>query len=60
MTENTTTTTATTALIQCFEALKELAQHEAFADDAPEFNEGGIGYEACETAREVLRKTVRG
>jgi hypothetical protein len=27
-------------------ALSDLAKHPAFADDEPEFNEGGIGYEA--------------
>ena len=28
------------------DALRELSRHPAFADDAPEFNEGGIGYNA--------------
>lgn len=49
-----TISTERQALVQCFETLKELAKHPAFEDDAPEFNEGGIGYEACEAAREAL------
>ncbi len=34
------------ALRQAHATLGELAKNPAFADDAPEFNEGGIGYEA--------------
>ena len=33
------------------ETLKTLAQHPAFADAAPEFNEGGIGYETLKELR---------
>lgn len=33
------------------DALKTLAEHPAFADDAPEFNEGGIGYETLKELR---------
>jgi len=45
------------ALKQCRQALLHIC-HEcpAFADDAPEFNEGGIGYEACGKAIEIINK----
>lgn len=42
------------ALTACWEALRELAKHPAFEDDAPEFNEGGVGYEAAEVARAAI------
>lgn len=35
--------------------LRELAEHPAFAGDAPEFNQGGIGYESCRLIEEVMR-----
>ena len=43
-----------TAIQRALDALQELAEHPAFADDAPEYNEGGIGYETCDTLRSVL------
>jgi hypothetical protein len=45
-----------TALQEARLALKELAAHHSgvFSDDAPEFNEGGIGYEAIAKATRVL------
>ncbi len=42
------------AVSQAFDVLGQLAEHCAFEDDAPEFNEGGTGYEA----RQVLRKVI--
>jgi hypothetical protein len=33
-------------LCVALDALKDLAEHHAFAGDAPEFNRGGVGYEA--------------
>ena len=44
------------ALRQCREALLVLAEHPAFEDDAPEFNEGGIGHTASGAAVELLRR----
>lgn len=44
------------ALRQAKEAFSDLACHMAFADNAPEFNEGGVGYEANHVARSVLAK----
>jgi hypothetical protein len=45
------------ALKQCREALLHLCHNcPAFEDDAPEFNEGGIGYEACGKAIEIINK----
>ena len=41
-------------LQETLDTLGELANHRAFEDDAPEFNEGGIGYEACRKLREML------
>jgi len=38
------------------DALRELAHNPAFEDDAPEFNEGGIGHEACRLLSEELAK----
>ena len=34
------------ALLKAKEALRELSKHPAFSDNAPEFNKGGVGYEA--------------
>lgn len=47
-----------TALQEARLALKELAAHHSgiFSDDAPEFNKGGIGYEAIKTASKALRE----
>lgn len=45
-------------LFVCYHALQELARHEAFADDAPEFNMGGIGYEACEAFQELINSKL--
>ena len=39
---------------ETLDALIELSRHEAFGDDAPEFNEGGVGHEACRKLREYL------
>jgi hypothetical protein len=36
------------------DTLRELAQNPAFEDDAPEFNEGGVGHEACRKLSERL------
>ena len=35
-------------------ALKSLASNPAFSDGAPEFNEGGIGYEACQELQRAI------
>lgn len=43
------------ALKQCREALIYICHNPAF-DDAPEFNEGGIGYEACSVAIVAIDK----
>ena len=40
------------------DALIELSRNPAFEDDAPEFNEGGIGHEACRLLREELNADV--
>lgn len=37
-------------------ALHGLANHPAFADSAPEFNEGGIGYRAIRILQNVMQK----
>lgn len=42
------------ALRVAAEALATLAAHPAFEDDAPEFNVGGVGYEALKTIRAVI------
>jgi hypothetical protein len=42
------------------DALQELSQHPAFADDAPEFNEGGVGYETCRNLREAINAERKG
>lgn len=44
----------TIGLGQAYQALRLLAAHPAFENDAPEFNEGGIGYEACQACRTAL------
>jgi hypothetical protein len=44
------------ALKQCREALLALSEDPAFEDDAPEFNKGGVGYEACRVAIETINK----
>ena len=44
------------ALKQCREALLHICHNSAFADDAPEFNEGGIGYEACSVSIVAINK----
>lgn len=41
---------------QAREALIELAHHPAFEDNAPEFNEGGVGWEATAALRRVLEE----
>jgi hypothetical protein len=43
-----------TALRAASKALVELAKHPAFEGDAPEFNQGGIGYEAVGKVRGAL------
>ena len=40
--------------------LAELAQHPAFAGDAPEFNKGGIGYEAGQKLCSVIKAAKGG
>jgi len=44
-----------TALEFAASALQDLCDHPAFADDAPEFNEGGVGYMALDMVREAIR-----
>lgn len=44
------------ALKQCREALLDICHNPAFADDAPEFNKGGIGYEACSVSIVAINK----
>ena len=44
------------ALKQCREALLQICHNSAFADDAPEFNEGGVGYEACSVSIVAINK----
>lgn len=45
------------ALKQCRKALLHICHNcPAFEDDAPEFNEGGIGYEACSVSIEAINK----
>ncbi len=48
------------ALRVCQGALHDLSEHPAFADDAPEFNRGGIGYVASQTARAAIAKAKKG
>jgi hypothetical protein len=47
------------ALKQCREALLHICRNPAFENDAPEFNEGGIGYEACSVAIVAIQKAER-
>lgn len=47
------------SMIQAHEALRTLAYHPEFGDDAPEFNEGGVGYEALEILYRQLTKLGR-
>lgn len=42
------------ALHTCATALADLAGHPAFADDAEEFNEGGVGYIASHATRNAI------
>lgn len=44
-----------TALEFARDALQTLCNHHAFADDAPEFNEGGVGYIASKLVNEAIR-----
>lgn len=44
-----------TALKFAADALQSLCNHPAFADDAPEFNEGGVGYMASEMVHEAIK-----
>lgn len=44
-----------TALEFASDALQTLCNHPAFADDAPEFNEGGVGYIASKLVNEAIR-----
>ena len=43
-------------LVLARDTLDELARHPAFADDAPEFNAGGIGYETIRAIGKALRQ----
>ena len=43
-----------TVLIDCLHTLQVLSRNPAFADDAPEFNEGGCGYEAIQAIQAQL------
>lgn len=45
-----------TALEAAFIALQGLCEHSCFEDNAPEFNEGGEPYEACQQARAAIAK----
>ena len=42
-------------LAETLDALRTLAQHPAFEEDAPEFNEGGVGYEAIKKLKAHMR-----
>ena len=44
------------ALKDALDALHHCAENPAFEDEAPEFNEGGIGREACQKARRALAR----
>lgn len=44
-----------TALEFAADALQTLCNHHAFADDAPEFNEGGVGYIAVKLVNEAIK-----
>lgn len=41
---------------QALYTLRQLATHPAFADDAPEFNEGGIGKAMCDELEAVIAR----
>ena len=43
-------------LVLAKDTLLELARHPAFADDAPEFNRGGGGYDAIRAIEKALRQ----
>ena len=47
--------TMLSALEFAADTLQTLCNHPAFADDAPEFNEGGVGYIAFKLVREAIR-----
>lgn len=42
------------ALRQAYDALGILSEDPAFADDAPEFNRGGVGYEARRAIERII------
>ena len=44
------------AAAQAWNALLELSGRPAFAGDAPEFSEGGVGHEACCRLKEIIYK----
>lgn len=46
------------AVIVAYDALLELAYHPAFAGDAPQFNEGGVGYVALTLLRQAFEELV--
>jgi hypothetical protein len=43
------------SLVLASDTFRELAEHPAFADNAPEFNEGGCGYEAHRAVEKAIR-----
>lgn len=43
------------ALLEAHAALYELSNHISFEGDAPEFNEGGVGYEASQNINAALK-----
>ncbi len=54
-------TMAPDLLVACRETLETLltlCDSPDFEGDAPEFNQGGIGYEACETLRTAIAKAT--
>lgn len=48
------------ACIEAEDKIEDLAFHPAFQGDAPEFNEGGIGYEALKILRAAIAKARQG
>lgn len=44
------------ALRTAASTLRTLSEHSAFSDDAPEFNEGGEGYEAMQIVRAAIAR----
>ncbi len=44
------------ACISAKRCLDELCGHEAFSDDAPEFNSGGVGHETNKLLRAAIAK----